>query len=215
MSINDYLLLCLDKSVIIDNGIHSLCHHSTLDTNLESFKIVQPLQLDQEEWVPIELVPAYRTNSSNIIYKINSCRCPYKTIISNLKFFVCNSMDGYVKVTINNNTFYLGYGVILNENGKPLIRMYAKVKRVSELRTKIVDIIMKVDYSVYTVKSKINDTILKTILPVLAYKKWDISICDLEEDIWDHPVIPNDPDNANRDIYEIFNDYFNNQNEED
>lgn len=209
MSIKDYLIIELDKSSFIERGIYGFCTYDSAPCNLESFKIIEQLEENQEKWVPSEFIYAYKTNDHSIVYKNISTYSPnYKTILSNFRYFL-NSSTGYREVSVVDTKFYINKGVILDEDLNPLIRLYAKLKR-EEDRVIITDVKAKIDHSVYNKKSKINDTILKTLLPILVQSKWDISICDLSEDIWDHPVMPNDPDNANRDVYSILNNYFNN-----
>jgi hypothetical protein len=209
MSIKDYLIIELDKSTFIERGLYAFSPYNTAPCNLESFKVISQLEENQEKWVPSEFVYAYKTNDHSIVYKnIDTYRPNYKTILNNFRYFLNNS-TGYKEVNVVDTKFYINKGVILDENLNPLIRLYAKLKR-EEDRVIITDVKAKIDYSVYNKKSKINDAIIKTLLPILVQSKWNISICDLSEDIWDHPVMPNDPDNANRDIYSILNNYFNN-----
>lgn len=209
MSIKDYLIIELDKSSFIKRGIYGFSTYDTAPCNLESFKIIEQLEENQEKWVPSEFVYAYiNTYDYNIVYKSVTNVRGYKTILSNFRFFLNNSRN-YQKLNVGDVTFHINKGVILDEHLNPLIRLYTKLKK-KEDRIIITDVKVKIDHSVYNQKSKLNDAILKTLLPILVQSKWDISICDLSEDIWDHPVIPNDPDNANRDIYSILNNYFNN-----
>lgn len=210
MSIKDCLNVELDKSSFIERGLYAFSSYDIALCNLESFKVIAKLEENQEKWVPSEFVDAYTTNDHSIVYKNIStyCRASYKTILNNFKYFI-NSSASYKEINVGDTKFYINKGVILDENLNPLIRIYAKLKR-EEGRVIITDVKAKIDYSVYNKKSKINDAILKTLLPILVKSKWDISICDLSEDIWDHPVMTNDPDNANRDIYSILNNYFNN-----
>lgn len=208
MSIKDCLIVELDKSNFIERGLYAFNPYDTALCNLESFKIIAKLEENQEKWVPSEFVYAYKTDDHDIVYKNIHRVANYKTILNNFKHFL-NSSVSYIKINVGDTKFYINKGVILDENLNPLIRLYAKLKR-EEDRVIITDVKAKIDYSVYDKKSKINDAILKTLLPILVKSKWNISICDLSEDIWDHPVMPNDPDNANRDIYSILNNYFNN-----
>lgn len=209
MSIKDLLIIELDKNSFIGRGIYSFSPYDTALCNLESFKVISQLEENQEKWVPSEFVYAYTTNDYNIVYKnINTRRNGYKSILSNFRYFLSASKN-YQEIRVVDIKFYINKGVILDEHLNPLIRLYAKLKK-SDDRVIITDVEAKIDYSVYNKKSKLNDTILKTLLPILVQSKWNISICDLSEDIWDHPVMPNDPDNANRDIYSILNNYFNN-----
>lgn len=209
MSIKEYLIIELDKSTFIEGGLHAFSSYDAASCNLESFKVIAKLEENQEKWVPSEFIYAYKTNDHSIVYKnISTYRPNYKTILSNFRYFL-NSSTSYKEVNVVDTKFYINKGVILDEDLNPLIRLYAKLKR-EEDRVIITDVKAKIDHSVYNKKSKINDTILKTLLPILVQSKWDISICDLSEDIWDHPVMPNDPDNANRDVYSILNNYFNN-----
>jgi hypothetical protein len=209
MSIKDYLIIELDKSSFIQEGIYSFSTYGTTPCNLESFKVISQLEENQEKWVPSEFVNAYINNDDyNIVYKSVTKGHSYKTILSNFRFFLDNSKN-YRKLNVGDDTFHINKGVILDEHLNPLIRLYAKLKK-EEGRVIITDVKAKIDHSVYNKKSKLNDAIIKTLLPILVQSKWDISICDLSEDIWDHPVMPNDHDNANRDIYSILNNYFNN-----
>lgn len=209
MSIKDYLIVELDKNNFIERGIYSFSTYDTTPCNLESFKIISQLEENQEKWVPSEFVYAHTTNDYNIVYKnINTYRTGYKSILSNFRFFL-HSSKNYQEINVGDVKFYINKGVVLDEHLNPLIRLYAKLKK-EEDRVIITDVKAKIDHSVYNKKSKLNDAIIKTLLPILVQSKWDISICDLSEDIWDHPVMPNDPDNANRDIYSILNNYFNN-----
>jgi hypothetical protein len=209
MSIKDYLIIELDKSSFIQSGIYGFCTYDSASCNLESFKVITQLEENQEKWVPSEFVNAYISNDDyNIVYKSVTNGHGYKTISNNFRFFLNNSIN-YLKLNVGNVTFHINKGVILDEHLNPLIRLYAKLKK-EEGRVIITDVKAKIDHSVYNKKSKLNDAIIKTLLPILVQSKWDISICDLSEDIWDHPVMPNDPDNANRDIYSILNNYFNN-----
>jgi hypothetical protein len=211
MSIKDCLIVELDKSSFIERGIYGFSAYDTASYNLESFKVITKLEENQEEWVPSEFVEAYRRlgSSFTIAYKsINTNITGYKTILGNFNFFLNNSKS-YKEINIGDTKFYINRGVILDEHLNPLIRLYLKLKN-EENRIIITDVKAKIDHSVYNKKSKLNDAILKTLLPILVQSKWNISICDLSEDIWDHPVMPNDPDNANRDIYSILNNYFNN-----
>lgn len=209
MSIKDYLIVELDKSSFIERGIYGFSTYDTAACNLESFKVVSQLEENQEKWVPSEFVYAYTTNDYSIVYKSTyNYRRAYKSILNNFRLFLTNSKN-YQEINVGDVKFYINKGVILDEHLNPLIRLYAKLKK-SDDRVIITDVEAKIDYSVYNKKSKLNDTILKTLLPILVQSKWNISICDLSEDIWDHPVMPNDPDNANRDIYSILNNYFNN-----
>lgn len=208
MSIKDCLIVELDKSSFIERGLYAFSPYDSAPCNLESFKIIEKLQENQEKWVPSEFVYAYTTDDHDIVYKNIHCVANYKTILNNFKYFL-NSSTSYRKINVGDTKFYINKGVILDENLNPLIRLYAKLKR-EEDRVIITDVKAKIDYSVYDKKSKINDAILKTLLPILVKSKWNISICDLSEDIWDHPIMPNDPDNANRDVYSILNNYFNN-----
>ena len=210
MSIKDCLIVELDKSSFIESGLYAFSSYDIALCNLESFKIIAKLEENQEKWVPSEFVYAYTTDDYSIVYKnISTHRITnYKTILANFKYFL-NSSASYKKINVGDTKFYINKGVILDENLNPLIRLYAKLKR-EEGRVIVTDVKAKIDYSVYNKKSKINDAILKTLLPILVKSKWNISICDLSEDIWDHPVMPNDPDNANRDIYSILNNYFTN-----
>lgn len=209
MSIKDYLIIELDKNNFIERGIYSFSTYDIVLCNLESFKVIPQLEENQEKWVPSEFVNAYINNDDyNIVYKRVTNRHGYKTISNNFRFFFNNSKN-YLKLNVGDVTFHINKGVILDEHLNPLIRLYTKLKK-EEGRVIITDVKAKIDHSVYNKKSKLNDAIIKTLLPILVQSKWDISICDLSEDIWDHPVIPNDPDNANRDIYSILNNYFNN-----
>lgn len=210
MSIKDCLVVELDKNTFIERGLHAFSFYDNAFCNLESFKIITKLEENQEKWVPSEFVYAYTTDYHSIVYKnINTYRInSYKTILNNFKYFLNNSAN-YKEINVGDTKFYINKGVILDENLNPLIRLYAKLKR-EEGRVIITDVKAKIDHSVYNKKSKLNDAILKTLLPILVKSKWGISICDLSEDIWDHPVLPNDPDNANRNIYSILNNYFNN-----
>jgi hypothetical protein len=213
MSIKDHLIINLDKDSFIESGVYGFSAYDTASYNLESFKVITKLEENQEEWVPSEFVDAYRRLAvgiePTIEYKsIYTIRAGYKTILNNFKFFLNNSKS-YRKINVGDTEFYINKGVILDEHLNPLIRLYLKLKN-EENRIIITDVKAKIDHSVYNKKTKINDAILKTLLPILVKSKWNISICDLSEDIWDHPVMPNDPDNANRDIYSILNNYFNN-----
>jgi hypothetical protein len=209
MSIKDYLIIELDKSSFIQEGIYSFSTYDITPCNLESFKVISQLEENQEKWVPSEFVNAYISNDDyNIVYKSVTNGHGYKTILNNFRFFLNNSRN-YLKLNVGDAVFHINKGVILDEHLNPLIRLYAKLKK-EEGRVIITDVKAKIDHSVYNKKSKLNDAIIKTLLPILVQSKWDISICDLSEDIWDHPVMPNDPDNANRDIYSILNNYFNN-----
>lgn len=209
MSIKESLIIELDKSNFIQSGVYRFYTYDSALCNLESFKIIEKLQDNQEKWVPSEFVDAYINNDDyNIVYKSVTNGHGYKTILNNFRFFLYNSKN-YRKLNVGDVTFHINKGVILDEHLNPLIRLYTKLKKVED-RVTIADVEAKIDYSVYNKKSKLNDTILKTLLPILVQSKWNISICDLSEDIWDHPVMPNDPDNANRDIYSILNNYFNN-----
>lgn len=213
MSIKERLIIDLDKSSFIQRGIYGFSTYNSSSCNLESFKIIEKLQENQEIWAPSEFVDAYvdayiNNDGYNIVYKsvvsINGC----KTILNNFKYFLDNSKN-YRKLNVGDVTFHINKGVILDKDLNPLIRLYVKLQNI-EGRIIITDVKAKIDHSVYNKKSKLNDAILKTLLPILVTSKWNISICDLSEDIWDHPVMPNDPDNANRDIYSILNNYFNN-----
>lgn len=209
MSIKDCLIVDLDKNRFIQRGIYGFSTYDIAPCNLESFKIISQLEENQEKWVPSEFIYAYTTNDYNIVYKsINTYRRAYKSILNNFRLFLTNSKN-YQEINVGDVKFYINKGVVLDEYFNPLIRLYAKLKK-EEYEVIITDVEAKIDYSVYNKKSKLNDTILKTLLPILVQSKWNISICDLSEDIWDHPVMPNDPDNANRDIYSILNNYFNN-----
>jgi hypothetical protein len=209
MSIKDVLIIELDKSSFIQSGVYGFGTYDDAPCNLESFKVITQLEENQEKWVPSEFVYAYINNDDyNIVYKSVTNGHGYKTILNNFRFFLNNSRN-YLKLNVGDVTFHINKGVILDEHLNPLIRIYAKLKKV-EGRIIIADVKAKIDHSVYNKKSKLNDTILKTLLPILVKSEWNISICNLSEDIWDHPVMPNDPDNANRDIYSILNNYFNN-----
>lgn len=209
MSIKDYLIIELDKSNFIERGIYSFSTYNSVPCNLESFKIIEPLEENQEKWVPSEFVYAYTANDYTIVYKsIDTYINGYKSILTNFRYFLNNS-KAYQKIEVADIKFYINKGVILDEHLNPLIRLYVKLKK-EEDWVSITDVKAKIDHSVYNKKSKLNDTIIKTLLPILVQSKWNISICDLTEDIWDHPVMPNDPDNANRDVYSILNNYFNN-----
>lgn len=209
MSIKDCLIVDLDKSRFIQRSIYGFSTYDTAPCNLESFKIIEKLQENQEKWVPSEFVNAYINNDDyKIVYKSVTNGQGYKTILNNFRFFLNNSKN-YRKLNVGDVTFHINKGVILDEHLNPLIRLYVKIKK-GEDGIIITDVKAKIDHSVYNKKSKLNDTIIKTLLPILVQSKWNISICDLSEDIWDHPVMPNDPDNANRDIYNVLNNYFNN-----
>ena len=209
MSIKDYLIIELDKNNFIERGIYGFSPYDTVPCNLESYKVIPQLEENQEKWVPSEFVYAHTTNNYNIVYKgMNACRVGYKSLLNNFKYFLTSSKN-YQEINVGNIKFYTNKGVILDEHLNPLMRLYYKLKKVED-RVIITDVKAKIDHSVYNKKSKINDVILRTLLPILVQSKWNISICDLSEDIWDHPVMPNDPDNANRDIYSILNNYFNN-----
>lgn len=203
----DYFSLQLVKEHFI-NWLHPISFHITSDNlnfKLNKYKIINPLQLNEEKTIPVELLDSYYTachyNSTKIFFKneLDHYELRYKTLTPCMKYFVLDSAYRNKKFTIDNETYRISKGTI-KDSTTTLVQMYYTIKKTEDSFLYLVSHVC-IDSSIYTKTNKVNAFIIKNIIPALVENNWKIVI-DKNEDIWDCPIKPETMDNDNA-IYKL------------
>lgn len=112
-------------------------------------------------------IPSFSSEYNGNVY-INlqeNVAAPYKTISANIAHFFTN--NSFVRVTIKETVFYIGYKCILNEAKAPLLVCAKKI-----VDTIVSELAVYINPIVFLVKSVINTHIVKQLIPYYSINEF-------------------------------------------
>ena len=180
----------IDPSVQLIEGVNA---------NLDNFINIEPTD-EGKEWVLLNYLPyyyhSYIHNTKHLINSNNSLTISknYKSFSPHFRVFMDLQSNIPRRISVNNDVYFIGRGIILKSDGTPLLYLKALIDRRIEEGKKVfevLDIKAYVDYSIFNSDKSTEKFICKTILPTLAQEGYHIEIDKLtKESIWTSPQMP-------------------------